>query len=131
MSNVWTERSTKVLIVEDDDDLRHLFRLALALAGFQVVESSDGVEALRQIDADPPDALVLDLMLPSLDGTALREAIAADQHTQRLPIVVVTGGTPNVGSLNVAAVLRKPITSELLVAAVKSALAQAKGQLLT
>lgn len=120
-----------MLIVEDDDDLRRIFRLALGLAGFQVAESRDGLNALRHIDADPPDALVLDLMLPLMDGRELREALAADEHTRRIPIVVVTGGAPNVGSLKVAAVLRKPITSELLVAAVRSALAQANGLLLT
>jgi len=54
----------KILIVEDDEDLRTLFRVTLTLAGYDVQEAGDGLEALRQIDHSPPDLVVLELMLP-------------------------------------------------------------------
>ncbi len=57
-----------VSIVEDDPDLRRIFANALFWAGFRVEQAGDGPTALQMIENDPPDVLVLDLMLPTLDG---------------------------------------------------------------
>jgi DNA-binding response OmpR family regulator len=112
----------KVLVVEDNDDLRTIFRLSLVAAGFEVCEASDGLHALRELENCLPDVLVLDLVLPSVDGFSIRAELAAHEETRKLPIVVVTGSIREVPGLNVAAVLRKPVATELLVAAVRNAL---------
>jgi DNA-binding response OmpR family regulator len=57
-----------ILIVEDDTELRGIYRTALRVAGYGVQEAGDGYEALRAVDADPPDLVVLDLALPRLSG---------------------------------------------------------------
>ena len=110
------------MIVEDDKDLRQLFGFALRGAGFDVRQAADGVDALRAIDDQPPDVIILDLLLPTLDGICVRQEIAAHAHTQHVPVVVVTGSTLDVTHLNVAAVLRKPVDADVLIAAVRQAI---------
>lgn len=80
-----------VLVVEDDAALRGMYRTALRMAGYVVQEAANGLEALRVLDADPPDLVVLDLGLPVVSGLTVREELAAQAHTRRIPIVVVTG----------------------------------------
>ena len=93
-----------ILIVEDDQELRRMFRTSLLLEGFDVLEAADGLEALTRIDRDPPDLVVLDLMLPTLSGVAVRQEIAAHVLTREIPVVVVTGTAMNIDHLNVECV---------------------------
>jgi DNA-binding response OmpR family regulator len=111
------------LIVEDDDELRGMFRLALAFEGFKVFEASDGVTALRAIDAEPPDIIILDLGLPAVSGHDVVRDVTARAQTRRIPIVVVTGSRDNLDRLDVECVLRKPITLEQLAETVRRCLA--------
>ena len=111
-----------ILVVEDDVPLRQLYRTALRMAGFYVTEAGDGWEALRALDADPPDLVVLDLGLPRVSGYAVRAELAAQTHTRHIPIVVVTGTEPQ-GGLDVPCLLRKPVEPDDLVAAVNKCLA--------
>ncbi len=75
-------RMTRVLIVDDDPALREVVRIALVRAGFETTEAADGAAALARAAADLPDLIVLDVMLPELDGTdvcrALRRRSSAD-----------------------------------------------------
>jgi DNA-binding response OmpR family regulator len=106
------------LIVEDDDATRGLFRLALIFEGFQVFEAADGLEALRLIEQDPPDIIILDLGLPILSGHDVAKEVTASAHTRRIPILVVTGSDADLDSLHVDCVLRKPVDLDRLVRAV-------------
>jgi CheY-like chemotaxis protein len=112
-----------VLIVEDDEDLRRMFRTALALDGFDVLEAGDGFEALQRIDSHPPDLVVLDLMLPGVSGVVVYQEIAAHAVTRNIPVVVITGSAMVEGELDVACFLRKPISPDRLVEAVRTCLA--------
>jgi CheY-like chemotaxis protein len=116
-------RRQTILIVEDDEDLRRLFRTALALAGYDVLEAGDGLEALQRIDHSPPDLVILDLVLPRMSGMVVREEIAAQAMTRDIPIVVITGSAAHAGDLNVACFLRKPVDPDQLVDAVQNCLA--------
>jgi CheY-like chemotaxis protein len=123
-----SERRQTILIVEDDEELRHLFRTALALAGYDVIEAGDGLEALRWIDQAPPDLVILDLLLPRISGLAVQQEIAAQAVTRQIPIVVVTGSTMSAKDLDVACFLRKPVSPDRLIETVRSCLtAGAKG----
>ena len=113
----------KILIVEDDEDLRALFRISLTLAGYEVQEAGDGLEALRQIDHSPPDLVVLDLMLPFVGGAVVRQEIATHVFTKDIPVVIITGSTKDLSELGVACVLRKPVMPEELVRTVANCLA--------
>lgn len=108
-----------LLVVEDDDQLRALYRTALKAAGFEVREAADGVEALRRIDEGPPDAIILDLMLPRVSGFGVLHDLTTQSGTRNIPVIVVTGTDELVKEYPVAAVLRKPVTPEDLVRAVR------------
>ncbi len=82
-------RST-VLLVEDEESLRLVLRDLLERDGFHVVEAGDGIAALDEIDRHPPDAVVLDLNLPRLDGYAVLSRLRARPATYELPVVVLT-----------------------------------------
>jgi DNA-binding response OmpR family regulator len=113
---------TRILVVEDDTDLRRLFRTALAMAGYQVDEAADGIEALHAIENRAPDLVVLDLMLQSLDGLSVQQELAARAITRNIPVVIVTGSALDVGGENVACVLRKPVMADRLVHTVRHCL---------
>ena len=115
-------RRPSVLLIEDDHDLRHLYRATFTLAGFDVREARGGFEALRHLDVHVPDAVVLDLMLPGIDGFAVREELATDARTRDIPIVVVTGVLAKLDALGVYCVLNKPVTPERLLMTVRSSL---------
>ena len=80
----------RILVVEDDDGLRGLYRTTLTLAGYLVEEASDGLVALSVIDNRPPDLVVLDLMLPTVSGFVVQQDIAARSRTRDIPVVIVT-----------------------------------------
>ena len=99
-----------------------MYRTALTLAGFDVYEVAVGIDALRYIDQESPDLIVLDLMLPDISGVVIRQEIAAHAHTRSIPIIIVTGSAMDLASLDVPCVLRKPVTPDELVTAVESCL---------
>jgi two-component system alkaline phosphatase synthesis response regulator PhoP len=115
-------RAKRILIVEDNADLRRLFRTALSLSGYDVEEAGDGLEALQLIENRPPDLVVLDLILRSLDGMSVQQELAARTLTSRIPIVIVTGSDIDTDALRVACVLRKPVMPDDLVDTVKKCL---------
>ncbi|HJR58211.1 MAG TPA: response regulator [Vicinamibacterales bacterium] len=116
-----SERQT-ILVVEDDEDLRRLFRTALVLAGYDVVEAGDVLEALQRIDHSPPDLVILDIYLPGMSGMVVQQEIAAQAVTRQIPIVVITGSAMDASDLDVACFLRKPISPDQLIETVRSCL---------
>ncbi len=80
----------RVLIVEDEPDIRDLLVFHLEREGYQVVQSRSGPEALRLARATPPDLVLLDLMLPEMDGLEVCRRLRQDPATMALPIVMLT-----------------------------------------
>ena len=119
-------RDAIVLVVEDDAELRNLYRAALRSAGYAVFAVDDGIDALEYVEQTMPAAIVLDLGLPRLDGRDVQRELAAQRHTERIPIVVVTGQTEGIDEGDFACVLRKPVEPEALVGAVQNCLDQWK-----
>jgi DNA-binding response OmpR family regulator len=112
-------RAMRILIVEDDTELRRMYRLALAMAGFDVDEAADGIDALRIIENRLPDLVILDLILQVLDGLSVQQELAAGPDTAKIPIVVVTGSNIPTETLKVARVLKKPIMPDELIRTVR------------
>ena len=109
-----------ILVVEDEAALRELYRSALRAAGYAVVGVEDGMDALRLIDSGKPRAVVLDLALPRLNGRAVSRELRAHQHTQDIPVIVVTGtDTSDLNPDQFACILHKPIDTDALVDAVQ------------
>ncbi len=80
----------RILIVEDSVSMRSLEHLVLRDAGYDVVEASDGEEALRKLQGAPFALIITDLNMPRLDGVALIRAIRSSANHRRTPIVMVT-----------------------------------------
>ncbi len=80
----------KVFIVEDDADILQLLTFNLHAAGFDISSSRDGYEALALIRQDLPDAVLLDLMLPGMDGLDVCKELKRGQETRRIPVIMLT-----------------------------------------
>jgi DNA-binding response OmpR family regulator len=84
------ERPMKILVIDDDPDVRTLCRLNLGWAGHEVLEAEGGQQALDMVAADAPDALVLDIMMPVVDGLQVLRSLRSDPATRELPVVVIS-----------------------------------------
>lgn len=84
-------RRPRVLVVDDVRDNRELYAEFLAYRGFEVTTATDGADALRSVAEHPPDAIVMDLALPVLDGWEATRQLKSNRATRHIPIVVVTG----------------------------------------
>jgi phosphate regulon transcriptional regulator PhoB len=80
----------RVLIVEDEPDIRDLLVFHLERDGYQVSQARGGTDALRQAQASPPDLVLLDLMLPEMDGLEVCRRLRQNPLTQAVPIVMLT-----------------------------------------
>ena len=113
----------KILLVEDDDDIATLLRLNLQDEGFQIVHEADGAQALVQLEKGSWDAVILDLMLPHVDGLEICRRIR--QMTRYLPVIIISARaseTHRVLGLEMGAddYLAKPFSIIELVARVKA-----------
>lgn len=119
-----------VLVVEDEVHLRSLLRDLLVRAGYEVLEASDGVTALEQVDREAPDLVVLDLTIPRLDGYAVLSRLRTHRQTMRLPVIVLTAREDEEAEVRVFELgaddfLGKPFRSRSLLARVRSLLRRA------
>ncbi|MBI2835377.1 MAG: response regulator [Acidobacteria bacterium] len=80
-----------VLVVEDYDDTRELYKQYLELSGYRVLEAADGLEALEKAATFLPDIILMDLALPRLDGWEVTRRLRDDPLTRGIPIVALTG----------------------------------------
>ena len=80
----------KVVIAEDDDAIAHMVSMALGDAGFLCLRAYDGEEALRLVRAHDPDLLVLDWMMPRVDGIEVARRLKSDVMWSRTPILMLT-----------------------------------------
>lgn len=118
--------SKQILIVDDEEDTLTIFSRALAKAGYEVATAKNGHEALRRILGDPPDLVLLDLILPEMDGFAISETIKSDAALRAIPVVMISAWTDANAVLETqsrragaAELLMKPITPKDLVTTVK------------
>lgn len=114
--------SKTVLVVEDERDLRELYRHTLRMSGYAVEAIADGVSALRRIiNGDAPDVVVLGLGLPRPGGRDVRREMMAHAETRHIPVVVVTGSDArDLSAADYPCVLHKPIEPDTLGTAVNN-----------
>ncbi len=115
--------ANRVLVVEDDTEIRETIVDVLTDHGFEVIGATDGLEALTQL-RDPEDrwaVVLLDLMMPNMDGRTFREQQLQDRELASIPVVVVSAATDvhePASELRAAAAVTKPVRLEDLVAIV-------------
>jgi DNA-binding response OmpR family regulator len=81
---------TKVLIIDDEAPIRLLCRVNLEAEGMEVVEAPDGPTGLEVAERERPDAILLDVMMPGLDGWSVAERLLEEEDTREIPIVFLT-----------------------------------------
>jgi len=79
-----------ILCIEDEPEMIDLIRLILGRRGFHVVGAAGGKEGLEKVRQNPPDLILLDLMMPDMDGWEVYQQIKADDRTKSIPVIVVT-----------------------------------------
>ena len=111
-----------VLVVEDDEAIRMLIADALEFEGYDVVTATNGADALAKLVTVRPDAIVLDLMMPVMDGWAFLSARREHPEYSRIPVLVVSAShdlTATAPQLGVRACLAKPFNLDVLLAVVE------------
>ncbi len=116
-----------VLVVDDEPDLVELLQYALEAAGFRVVTASDGVSGLSMAESEKPDVMVIDIMMPRMDGVALTEQIRQRGALRTTPILMLTARTDEsdeIAGLEAGAddYLPKPVSPKRLVSRVNALL---------
>jgi two-component system, OmpR family, alkaline phosphatase synthesis response regulator PhoP len=117
----------KILIVEDEEEIRELVAYNLVKQGYRVISADTGEEGLRMIRSDNPDLIVLDLMLPGVDGLEVCRALKRDSETEGIPLVMLTAKGEEadiVTGLELGAddYLTKPFSPRVLVARIRAVL---------
>ena len=84
------EGMTRVLVIDDEAPIRLLCRVNLEAEGMSVLEAGDGPSGLAKASAEQPDVILLDVMMPGLDGWGVAEALLEDEQTVGIPIIFLT-----------------------------------------
>jgi twitching motility two-component system response regulator PilG len=118
----------RVLIVEDEESLLDLQTILLTIRGYDVVGVRDGMEALAEIGRRLPDLVLLDIMLPGMDGFEVCRRIRANPHSRGLPVVMLTakkGGSDREEAMaaGASAYITKPFKSSQVIDVVREMLA--------
>jgi phosphate regulon transcriptional regulator PhoB len=119
--------TASVLVVEDEPDIRNLVVLHLSREGYRCRTAVNGADALREARAQPPDLIVLDLLLPGLDGLEVCRRLRADPGTAALPVIMLTAKADEVDrvvglELGADDYIVKPFSPKELVARVRAVL---------
>jgi len=113
-----------VMVVEDEPAIRGLLSMTLECENYHVETAGDGQEALDMVERVHPDAILLDLMLPTMDGWELINALSARSATDGIPIIAVSASQRhlNVGEQGVQAFLSKPFDVDTLLVVLEEVL---------
>ena len=117
-------RDSYVLIVDDDPDAREVFCLAIRSMGLASQEAKNGIEALEMIRAQRPALILLDLMMPLMDGFQVLTHLRSDPRTRTVPVVVVTGIRDGVEMLRLPGVTHVLVKGSYKIAQIRQLVAQ-------
>jgi two-component system response regulator VicR len=122
-------RATRVVVVEDDPEMINLVKLILKKEGFDVTGAMGGRDGLEAIEHDSPDLVLLDLMMPDIDGWEVYQAMKANDTMKNIPVIIITAKAQSIDKvlgLHIAKVddyITKPFSPGELVASVRKVLA--------
>lgn len=117
----------RILVIEDEPEIREVISYNLSKAGYRVIAVATGEEGLKSVQSQPPDLVVLDLMLPGIYGLDVCRQISSDVRTSGIPIIIVTARTEEsdvITGLEVGAddYVTKPFSPRILVARIRARL---------
>jgi len=94
-----TQQKVKVLVADDDPAIQELIRLNLEVQGYQVIIASNGVETVRKALSEHPDLIILDILMPEMDGYEVMRLLKNSEETSNIPIIVLTAYASDAGAL--------------------------------
>ncbi|MEL6459668.1 MAG: response regulator [Cyanobacteria bacterium J06636_27] len=104
-----------ILIVDDEEDIRALIQLGLEMqVGWKVLNSNSGEEAIQIAATEQPDVILLDLMMPDMDGKTTLQKLKHNPKTQKIPVILMTAKSKSsvaesFANLDIAAIFTKPL----------------------
>ncbi|MDJ0589799.1 MAG: response regulator [Pleurocapsa sp. MO_226.B13] len=110
----------RILVIDDDEDIQDVALVALeVVGGWEVITASSGGEGIRLAATEKPDAILLDVMMPDLDGIATLEQLKANPTTQAIPVIFLTakvqsGDRDRFAQLEIVETITKPFKTMLL-----------------
>ena len=120
----------KIMIVDDDEDLHTLYGLYLQGESFQIVRAYNGREALDMVEKEKPDLIVLDMIMPVMDGEEFFIKLRTEKKITDLPVIIASVNEKIPQKMfdlgNIYATLKKPFTIETLVSKIQESLAARK-----
>ena len=124
-------KNKKILITEDDPSFMRFLAYLLGKEGYEVISASNGLEGLVKAQEEKPDILILDVMLPGMDGFEVCSRLRSEPQTARLPILMLSAkgqDADRATGLKVGAdvYLNKPVERSLLLSTIESLLAKNK-----
>jgi len=124
-----TENTRRVVYIEDEQEMVDLVRLILSRKGYEVIGSNGGRDGLEKVRQEMPDLVLLDLMMPDMDGWDVYQQMKAGEATRHIPVIVVTAKAQSIDKvlgLHIAKVddyISKPFSPQELVDSVEKVLA--------
>lgn len=121
--------SKKILVVDDEIELVNVIKIRLEANGYEVISAYDGQEALEKVNKENPDLIILDLIMPKMDGHKVIAMLKYDQRYMKTPIIIFTGsgvkGNEKFSQdFSPAAYINKPVDSDVLLAKIKELLSK-------
>jgi len=122
----------RILCIEDEPEMIDLIRLILGRRGFEVLGAAGGMAGLKEVREQLPDLVLLDLMMPDMDGWEVYQQMKADDSTRNIPVIVVTAKAQSIDKvlgLHIAKVddyIAKPFSPQDLLNSVEKVLSQKK-----
>ncbi|BDI14410.1 response regulator [Nostoc cf. commune SO-36] len=120
--------SKQILVIDDDDDIRQLIQTCLEImGGWEVLTATSGNQGLSLAQSSQPDAILLDVMMPDMDGLTTFQKLQANQTTKHIPVILLTArGRSNnehlFSNLGIKGIISKPFNPQKLAVQVAAAL---------
>lgn len=89
----------KILVADDDPAIQELIRLNLEVQGYEVIVASNGVETIRKAFSERPNLIILDILMPEIDGYEVMKVLKSSEETSSIPIIVLTAYASDAGAL--------------------------------
>lgn len=123
----------KILIIEDEEAIRFILEKRLKDAGYLVISAENGIEGLNKARKENPDLILLDLMLPGIDGYQVCSILKRDRRYTNIPIIIITARVQQKDyelamQLGADAFLTKPFESQILLSKIEELLKNNKGE---
>jgi two-component system alkaline phosphatase synthesis response regulator PhoP len=121
----------KILLVEDEEDIAEIIKLQAELAGYKVVVESDGLNGLRAVAREKPDLVVLDIMLPGLNGLDVCRKIKSNPDTKPIPVIMISAKSEELDvilglELGADDYVSKPFSVKILLSRIRAVLRRGK-----